>query len=121
MQGKGYWNIITHNAKLVTSSSEFRRSYAGDLLRDIGLIFIFICDVSLNTKSRSYVGCTFTPRIKKTSPLIPKDVIFGNIWKSCLTLFRNQTIIIKIIIIIIIILLKQDYKIQLANNKIQMV
>ena len=32
MPGKDYWNIITPNAKRVTSHGEFRRSYAGDLL-----------------------------------------------------------------------------------------
>ena len=34
--------------------------------------------------------------------------------------FENRGIIIARVIIIIIILLKQDYKVQLANNKIQM-
>ena len=40
MQGKGYWNIIIHNAKRVMSPCEFHRRCAGDLLRDIGRIFI---------------------------------------------------------------------------------
>ena len=42
MEGKDYWNIITHNAERVTSPSEFRCCCAGDLLRDVGRIFIFI-------------------------------------------------------------------------------
>ena len=46
MQGNDYWNIVTNNAKRVTSSSQFRRCCAGDLLRDIGRIFIFLCNVS---------------------------------------------------------------------------
>ena len=41
MHGMDCWNIITHNAKHVTSPSELRRSCAGDLLRDIGDILIF--------------------------------------------------------------------------------
>ena len=42
MRRKDYWNIITHNAKRVTSPDEFRRGCAGDLLLDIGGIFIFM-------------------------------------------------------------------------------
>ena len=35
LQVEDWWNIITHNAKPVTSPSEFRRCCAGDLLRDM--------------------------------------------------------------------------------------
>ena len=46
MRGMDYWNIITHNAKRVTSSGELRRSCAGDLLRNIGGIFSFLSNIS---------------------------------------------------------------------------
>ena len=42
MKGKDYCNIITHNSERETSPNEFRRCSAGDLLRDIGGIFIFL-------------------------------------------------------------------------------
>ena len=42
MQGKDSWNIITHNAKRMTSSIEFPFGGAGDLLQSIGRIFIFL-------------------------------------------------------------------------------
>ena len=45
LQGKDYWNIITQNAKRVTTRPKFRRWYAYDPLRDIDRIFIFLYDV----------------------------------------------------------------------------
>ena len=61
MHSKDCWNIITHNAKRVTSPCEFRRCYAGDLFRDISRIFIFLCNVSWNTKDVSYAWVYFYP------------------------------------------------------------
>ena len=40
----------------------------------------------------SCVEVDFYPLILKRHHSFPKEVIFGNIWKSCLTLSRNQTI-----------------------------
>ena len=78
MQGKDYCNIITHNAKHVTSPSEFRRCCAGNLLRDIGGIFIYLCDVSKNTKGMSYDWVYFCLKNWKTSRFTPKGC---DIWK----------------------------------------
>ena len=60
MHSKDCWNIITNNEKQVTSHCEFRRCRAGDLFRDIGRIFIFLCNV-WNTKDVSYVWLYFYP------------------------------------------------------------
>ena len=55
MQSKDCWNIITHNAKRVTSPCEFRHGFAGDLFRYISRIFIFLCNGSWHTKDVNYV------------------------------------------------------------------
>ena len=55
MQGNYYYNIITHNVKRVTSPSEFSCCCAGELVSDIGRMFIFLCNVSRNTNGMSYV------------------------------------------------------------------
>ena len=46
--------------------------FAGDLLREIGRIFIFRCNVSWNTKGIRNVWVYFYPKNLKMSPSIPK-------------------------------------------------
>ena len=61
MRGKDYWNIITHNAKRVTSPGWLRRGCASDSLCDISGILFFLCNTSRNTLGMSCAWVYFYP------------------------------------------------------------
>ena len=73
LQGKDHLNIITHNAKCVTSPHEFHPCCVDDLLRDIGQIPTSLGVFADTQRVCATFECKLTPRKK-----------------SCLTLFKNQ-------------------------------